>query len=154
MGKGGADNNERPELLCGEDSVRPEKLGSTPVLIDDVLVRVSRSSGPGGQHANSSDTRVEATLEIDTATDLPEAVLQRLHSAFGKRVTAVAQDARGQARNRGLALDRLAEKITMALRVEKPRKPSKPSRSAKEQRLENKRRQSQKKQSRQESNWD
>ncbi|MGH2952644.1 MAG: alternative ribosome rescue aminoacyl-tRNA hydrolase ArfB [Solirubrobacterales bacterium] len=109
----------------------------------EVELRASRSSGPGGQHANVTASRIVAVFEIDRSQALTDEQKRRLRARFGARVTAVAQDARSQARNRELALDRLRERIAAALRPRKRRRATKPHRAARERRLESKRRRSQ-----------
>jgi ribosome-associated protein len=120
----------------------------TVIPLEEIQLRASRSSGPGGQHANVTASRIEAFFEVDasaTLTDQQRALLKR---KLGDRVTAVAQDARSQARNRELALERLREKIAAGLRRPKPRRPTKPSRAARQRRLEQKRKTSQRKEQR------
>jgi ribosome-associated protein len=118
------------------------------IPLGEVELRASRSSGPGGQHANVTASRVEAVFDVEASASLSDAQRQRLLERIGPRVSAVAQDARGQARNRELALQRLGEKLAEALRVPKRRRPTRPSRGAKERRLESKRRTGQRKQAR------
>jgi ribosome-associated protein len=118
------------------------------IPLDLVEIRVSRSSGPGGQHANVTASRVEAVVDLSAVPTLGEAQRARLIGKLGPRVTAIAQDTRSQARNRELALARLTAKLAAAL-VEAPhRRPSRPTRSAVERRLQAKRRQSARKQER------
>jgi ribosome-associated protein len=117
----------------------------TEIPLDEIELRASRSSGPGGQHANVTASRIEAVFEVDASEALSEQQRALLRRKLGDRVTAVAQDARSQARNRELALERLREKLTAGLRQPKPRRPTKPSRAARERRLEQKRRTSQRK---------
>ena len=107
--------------------------------LGEVELRASRSSGPGGQHANVTASRVEAVFDVVQSASLGDAQRERLRARYGDRVTAVAQDARSQARNRELALERLRTKLADALVVATPRRPTKPSRSAKEARVESKR---------------
>jgi ribosome-associated protein len=114
-----------------------ERLSLPPAEIE---LRTSRSSGPGGQHANVTASRVEAVFDVEASTALDDAQRARLLERLGPVVTAVAQDARGQARNRELALRRLAQKISAGLRVQRKRRPTRPSRAAKQRRLEQKRR--------------
>ena len=128
------------------DSLRVS--GGPEIPLAEIDLRTSRSSGPGGQHANVTASRVEAVFDVEASNALSEAQRARLLEKVGPRVTAVAQDARSQARNRELALERLAEKLAGALRRPKPRRPTRPSRAAKERRLEGKRRTSQRKQQR------
>jgi len=108
--------------------------------LSEIELRVSRSSGPGGQHANTSETRVEAVLDVEATTALTESQRRRVVAKAGPVLRAVAQDERSQLRNRELAIDRLVAKLAEALRVERKRVPTKPSRAAKEQRLESKKR--------------
>src|SRR4051794_20872124 len=117
----------------------------TVIPLEEIQLRASRSSGPGGQHANVTASRIEAVFDVDSSATLSDQQRELLRRKLGDRVTAVAQDARSQARNRELALERLREKIAAGLRRPKPRRPTKPSRAARERRLEGKRRQSQRK---------
>lgn len=106
----------------------------------EVELRTSRSSGPGGQHANVTASRVEAVFDVRASAALDESQRERLLRRAGLVVTAVAQEARGQARNRELALERLAEKLAAALVVPRRRRATKPSRASRRRRLERKRR--------------
>ena len=117
----------------------------TVIPLDEIELRASRSSGPGGQHANVTASRIEAVFDVEASEALDEGQRELLLRKLGDRVTAVAQDARSQARNRELALERLREKLIAGLRRPKPRRPTKPSRSARERRLGEKRRTSQRK---------
>jgi ribosome-associated protein len=112
------------------------------IRLDELEWRTTGSGGPGGQHANTSDTRVEVRFPIATSTSLAEGQRQRLLERIGPVARATASDTRSQARNRELALERLRSRLERALRVEPPRRTTKPSRSAKEARLSAKRRQS------------
>ena len=112
------------------------------IPLSEIELRASRSSGPGGQHANVTASRIEAVFDVESSAALSEAQRQRLRAKLGPRVTAVAQDARSQARNRSLALERLRARLAEALRVPKRRRPTRPSRAAKERRLQGKRRRS------------
>ncbi|HWN72925.1 MAG TPA: alternative ribosome rescue aminoacyl-tRNA hydrolase ArfB [Solirubrobacterales bacterium] len=114
----------------------------------EIELRTSRSSGPGGQHANVTASRVEAVFDVEASQVLDEAQRARLLERAGPTVTAVAQDARGQSRNRELALHRLAQKIAAGLRVQRKRRPTRPTRASKRQRLEQKRRTGERKRSR------
>ena len=114
----------------------------------EIELRTSRSSGPGGQHANVTASRVEAVLELRDSAPLSETQRDRLRARYGDRVTAVAQDARSQARNRELALERLREKLAAGLAVPKRRRVTKPSTAARKRRLEAKRRTAQRKRAR------
>jgi len=100
--------------------------------------RASRSSGPGGQHAQKNETRIEAFLELDSCS-LDEATKERLRERFGRTVRAVSQDERSQLRNRELALERLLEKVRVALEPKAKRTATRPSRSAILKRLTGKR---------------
>jgi len=108
--------------------------------LSEIELRASRSSGPGGQHANVTASRVEAVFDVEASPSLDEAQRARLLERLGPVVTAVAQDARGQARNRELALERLGAKIAAGLRVRRKRRPTRPSRAARQRRLDQKRR--------------
>lgn len=118
------------------------------VPLGEVELRTSRSSGPGGQHANVTASRVEAVFDLGESATLTEAQRERLRARYGERVTAVAQDARSQARNRELALERLREKLAAGLVVPKRRRPTKPGRAAREKRLDSKKRRSERKRQR------
>ena len=114
----------------------------------EVELRTSRSSGPGGQHANVTASRVEAVFDVGESATLTDAQRERLRARYGERVTAVAQDARSQARNRELALERLRERLAAGLVVPKRRRPTKPGRAAREKRLDMKKRRSERKRQR------
>lgn len=118
------------------------------IPLQEVTVRASRSSGPGGQHANATASRVEASFDPAASPSLTEVQKRRISARLGPRVVAVAQDARSQSRNRELALARLQARLTGALAVPRPRRPTQPSRAARQRRLEEKRRQSQRKRDR------
>ena len=128
------------------DELRIDRGLSLPLA--EIELRTSRSSGPGGQHANVTASRVEAVFDVERSQTLDESQRARLLERLGPVVTAVAQDARGQARNRELALQRLAQKIAAGLRVQRKRRPTRPTRGSKERRLEQKRRAGQRKQNR------
>ena len=117
----------------------------TEIPVDEIEFRASRSSGPGGQHANVTASRIEAVFDVGSSQSLSEQQRAQLRRKLGDRVTAVAQDARSQARNRELALERLREKLEAGLRRPKPRRPTKPSRAARQRRLDQKRRTSERK---------
>jgi ribosome-associated protein len=117
--------------------------------LSEVTLRFSRSSGPGGQHANTSDTRVEAIFDVEASQALSDAQKRRVVAKAGPVLRAVAQDERSQLRNRQLALERLAAMLREALRVERRRVPTKPTAAARERRLEDKRRRAQTKKLRQ-----
>ena len=123
-------------------------VGGPEIPLAEIDLKTSRSSGPGGQHANVTASRVEAVFDVEASSALTDAQRQRLLERLGPRVSAVAQDARGQARNRELALQRLGAKLADGLREPKQRRPTRPSRAAKERRLEQKRRAGQRKRTR------
>jgi ribosome-associated protein len=127
--------------------------GGTFVPIEEIELRASRSGGPGGQHANKTSTRIEAVFDVSASASLTEAQKERIVRRLGPRVTAVAQDARSQTRNRGLALERLRARLAEALVTRKKRQPTRPGRGARERRLEQKRRQSERKQARRRPDW-
>jgi ribosome-associated protein len=116
---------------------------SVVLPVGEIVFRFSRSSGPGGQHAQKSETRVEAVLDVESSTALTETQKRRVVARAGPVLRAVAQDERSQARNRELAQERLVEQLRQALRVERGRVPTRPSEAARERRLEQKRRRSQ-----------
>ncbi len=121
-------------------------MSSTLVLpLAELSWRFSRSGGPGGQHANTSDTRAEVRFDIAGSPSLGPRQRARLQERFGAEVRVVASDERSQARNRDLALERLADRLAEALRVTTPRRPTKPTRASDRRRLEAKRRQSSRK---------
>ncbi len=105
--------------------------------------RFSPSGGPGGQHANRANTRVELVWDITGSPSLSDRRRQRLGDKLGATVSVVADDERSQSRNREIAERRLAARVREALVVEKPRRPTKPSRGARERRLKQKRGRSQ-----------
>ena len=123
------------------ESIRVTRTVSIPR--SEVELRFSRSSGPGGQHAQKSDTRVEAVFDVEASSALSDAQKRRVASRAGPVVRAVAQDERSQWRNRELALERLAETLREALRVQRPRRATKPTKAAVERRLDEKRRRGQ-----------
>jgi ribosome-associated protein len=110
------------------------------IPLAEIELRASRSSGPGGQHANVTASRVEAVFDVAASAALDERQRERLLTRAGATVTAVAQDARGQSRNRELALQRLARKIALALAEPRRRRPTRPTRASRYRRLEQKRR--------------
>ncbi|MEP6625733.1 MAG: alternative ribosome rescue aminoacyl-tRNA hydrolase ArfB [Acidimicrobiia bacterium] len=116
------------------------RISPTAVLdLHELEWRVSRSGGPGGQHANTSDTRVEVVLDLRRCTSLAPRQRALILSRLGPVVRAIAADTRSQARNRELALQRLTGRLANALRVEPPRRATLPSRGAREDRLRTKR---------------
>ncbi len=106
-------------------------------------MRFSRSSGPGGQHANTSETRVEAFLDVAASSALTDAQKRRVLTKVGPTLRAIAQDERSQWRNRELAVDRLVEQLREALKVERRRVATKPTKASRERRLDSKKRRSQ-----------
>jgi ribosome-associated protein len=118
------------------------------IPLSEVDLRVSRSSGPGGQHANVTASRVEATFDVERSRALSDDQKRRVMARSGARVTAVAQDTRSQARNRELALERLQRRLKAALQVARARRQTTRPRAADERRLELKRRLSQRKRAR------
>jgi ribosome-associated protein len=128
----------------GELQITPE----LAIPLDEIELRASRSSGPGGQHANVTASRIEAVFDVEASGALSEEQRALLLRKLGPRVTAIAQDARSQARNRELALERLKERLAVGLRRRKRRRPTKPPRAARERRLQEKRRTSERKRER------
>ena len=118
---------------------------SVVVPLAEIEFRFSRSSGPGGQHANTAETRVEAVFDVERSTALSDAQKRRVVRRVGPVVRAVAQDERSQWRNRELAVERVVAALRDALRVERRRLPTKPSAASRERRLDEKRRHSEKK---------
>ena len=125
----------------GQESIRVTR--SVSISPDEIVLRTSRSSGPGGQHANTAETRVDATFDVDASPSLTPAQKRRVIGRAGQVLRAVAQDERSQARNRELAIERLVAKLAEALRVERRRVPTRPTRASRERRLESKRRRAQ-----------
>jgi ribosome-associated protein len=127
----------------------PMRIGrDTAIPLREVTVRASRSSGPGGQHANVTASRIEASFDVAASTALSEEQKRRVIARLGPRVVAVAQDARSQTRNRELALQRLQHRLSSALAVQRPRRPTAPSQAERQRRLADKRRQSERKRAR------
>ena len=130
----------------GRESIRVTR--SVSLHPDETELRVSRSSGPGGQHANTAETRVEAVFDVEASASLSPTQKRRVVARAGPVLRAVAQDERSQARNRELAVERLVAKLAEALRVERRRVATRPTRAAEERRLAEKRRRAQVKRSR------
>jgi ribosome-associated protein len=124
--------------------VRP----GTAIPLREITVRASRSSGPGGQHANTTASRIEASFDVAASEALSEEQKKRIIARLGTRVVAVAQDERSQTRNRELALARLADRLAAALAPRRARHATRPTRSSVTQRLESKRRQAERKRDR------
>ena len=119
------------------------------VPLSEVELRASRSSGPGGQHANVTASRVEAVFDVEASRSLSEEQKRRVMSRCGPVVRASAQDTRSQARNRELALERLRSRLASALTVQRPRRATKPTRASRRRRVDTKRRRGELKRSRQ-----
>jgi ribosome-associated protein len=120
--------------------------GSIPLR--EIVLRASRSSGPGGQHANVTASRVEAIFDVAASESLTDEQKRRVIARTGPRVVAVAQDARSQARNRDLALERLRARLITALTIPRTRRATRPTQASIQRRLETKRRQAQRKRTR------
>jgi ribosome-associated protein len=132
-------------VMAGE-SIRVTRSVSIPS--EEIELRVSRSSGPGGQHANTAETRVEAVFDVEASSALTERQKRRVVARGGAVVRAVAQDERSQARNRQLAVERLVAKLADGLRVQRRRVPTRPTAASRERRLAEKRRRANVKRSR------
>jgi ribosome-associated protein len=128
-----------PGLPIREDLMLP---------LEEIELRTSRSSGPGGQHANVTASRVEAVLDVNASDTLTDAQKARICARLGARVTAAAQDTRSQHRNRELALERLARRLASALEVRRARTKTRPTRASQRRRVESKRRRSETKRGR------
>jgi len=115
---------------------------SVVLPLSEVRFRTSRSSGPGGQHAQKTETRVEALFDVESSEALTDAQKRRVVAKAGPLLRAIAQDERSQLRNRELALERLVDQLRTALRVERKRVATRPTAAARERRLEQKRRRS------------
>jgi len=122
--------------------------GGLTIPLSEVAVRTSRSSGPGGQHANVTASRVEVSFDVLASTTLTGTQRDRVLARIGPRVVAIAQDERSQARNRELALARLGERLATALAVPKRRRATRPTAASRERRLQAKRQQTERKRER------
>jgi ribosome-associated protein len=118
------------------------------VALRELTWRFSASGGPGGQHVNTANTRVEVRLDIAASSSLPEWARERLLSRLGPVVSVTASDRRSQLRNRELALERLAERLATALHRDPPRRATRPSKASQRRRLDAKRRQGDRKRQR------
>ena len=118
------------------------------IPLDEVILQASRSSGPGGQHANKTESRIEASFDVAASGTLDDAQKARVTARCGPVVRAVAQDARSQTRNRALALERLSARLARALEVPRVRRATKPTKASRVRRLDAKRRAAQRKQQR------
>jgi ribosome-associated protein len=123
---------ERPHRLLRID-------GELAIPLAEITLRASRSSGPGGQHANVTASRVEAIFDVLASPSLSEAQREHVLARAGPRIVAVAQDERSQARNRELALGRLAERLARALAVPRSRRATRPTAASRARRLQDKR---------------
>jgi len=124
--------------MSERDTVRVTR--SVVLPLSEIRLRVSRSSGPGGQHANTAETRVEATFDVAASAALTDAQKRRVLAQAGPVLRAVAQDERSQARNRELAIERLVARLAEGLRVQRRRVPTRPTRGSTEERLAAKKR--------------
>ncbi|HUO73585.1 MAG TPA: alternative ribosome rescue aminoacyl-tRNA hydrolase ArfB [Solirubrobacteraceae bacterium] len=129
-----------------DDPIPLGRHGAIP--LHEVELRASRSSGPGGQHANVTASRIEASFDVAASRALSDEQKRRVIARLGPRVVAVAQDSRSQSRNRELALERLQRRLTTALAVPRARRATTPTRASKQARLEAKRRQAERKRTR------
>jgi ribosome-associated protein len=120
------------------ESIRVTRTVAIPV--SEIELRFSRSSGPGGQHAHKTETRVEAIFDVEASSALTQAQKERVVRKAGPVLRAIAQDERSQSRNRELAIERLVAALRDALRVERRRRPTRPTAASRERRLEQKRR--------------
>jgi ribosome-associated protein len=118
------------------------------IPLSEITIRASRSSGPGGQHANVTASRIEAVFDVAASEALTEAQKQRVISRIGPQAVAIAQDARSQSRNRELALERLRDRLETALHVDPPRRPTRPTKASVKRRIETKRTQAERKRQR------
>ena len=126
-------------------AMRPESIRvhrGLAIPLAEIRLRTSRSSGPGGQHAQKTETRVEATFDVDASATLSDGQKRRIRAKAGPVVRAVAQDERSQWRNRELALERLAQAIREALRTQRRRRATAPTKASKQRRLDDKRQRS------------
>jgi ribosome-associated protein len=127
--------------MTGSESIRVTR--SVVLPLAEIQLRTSRSSGPGGQHAQKSETRVEAVFDVEASTALSDAQKRRVVAKAGPVLRAVAQDERSQLRNKDLAVERLVASLREALRVPRRRVATKPSAASKQRRLDAKKRRSQ-----------
>jgi ribosome-associated protein len=127
--------------MTGSESIRVTR--SVVLPLAEIQLRTSRSSGPGGQHAQKSETRVEAVFDVEGSTALTDAQKRRVVAKAGPVLRAVAQDERSQLRNKDLAVERLVESLREALKVPRRRVATKPSAASKQRRLDAKKRRSQ-----------
>ena len=124
--------------MDNSESIRVTRTVALP--LGEIRLRTSRSSGPGGQHAQKSETRVEAIFDVESSAALSEAQKRRVLAKAGPVLRAIAQDERSQLRNKELAIERVVEALREALRVPRHRTPTKPTKASRERRLESKKR--------------
>ena len=122
--------------MADELPIRP----GVAIPLTEIELRTSRSSGPGGQHANVTASRVEAVFDVHASSALAPSQQARIAARLGPRVTASAQDTRSQMRNRELALERLAARLAHALEVPRPRRKTRPTAASQRKRVDTKRR--------------
>jgi ribosome-associated protein len=128
----------------------PMRVGrNTEIPLSEIVIRASRSSGPGGQHANVTASRIEAVFDVAASAALSDEQKQRVIAHWGPRVVAISQDERSQSQNRELALARLRGRLQSALHVARPRTPTRPTKASERRRIEAKRTQSELKRQRQ-----
>src|SRR5687767_14828134 len=132
--------SSRMAAIAGE-SIQVTK--SVAIPVSEIELRFSRSSGPGGQHAQKTETRVEAVFDVEGSAALTPRQKSRVVRRAAPVIRAVAQDERSQARNRELAIERLTEALREALKVERRRRPTAPTAASRKRRLEQKRRRGQ-----------
>ena len=126
--------------MSGDDRTSRRVTRSVLLPLSEIELRVSRSSGPGGQHANKTESRVEAVFDVGASAALSDVQKRRVIAKAGPVIRAVAQDERSQLRNREIAIDRVVARLAEALHVERKRVPTKPSRAAKGRRVDAKKR--------------
>ncbi len=126
--------------MSDDDRTSRRVTRSVLLPLSEIELRVSRSSGPGGQHANKTESRVEALFDVGASTALSDVQKRRVVAKAGPVIRAVAQDERSQLRNREIAIDRVVARLVEALHVERKRVPTKPSRAAKARRVDAKKR--------------
>src|SRR5213595_3340845 len=129
--------------MASQDRLRVTRTCRIP--LDELEWRFTASGGPGGQHANTANTRVEVRFDVASSPSLGPRQRARLLERLGPLVRVVASDERSQVRNRELALERLRSRLAEALRVQRERRPTAPTRSSRERRLEDKRRRAERK---------
>lgn len=130
---------ERPDVRADRDDAVLRVSRSLAIPLAELQWRTTTPGGPGGQHANRTQSRVEVRFDVEASRALGPRQRAVLLERVGPVVTATASDERSQARNRALAMERLAERLSAALRVRRPRRPTAPSAAAKARRVEDKR---------------